>query len=60
MPTSTLKTLQRRLFSVCQDHRQASSYVPLGTLKVQTEGNFNMIVATEQIFYISKNNMLFW
>lgn len=52
------KEIQRRLLSVCQDHR-VSSHVPRGTLKIQAEGNFNMIVATEQIFYTSKNNMLF-
>lgn len=59
MLTSTLKTLQRRLLSVPQDHRHASSYIPTGTLKVKLK-EINMIVATEQIFYISKNNMLFW
>lgn len=56
--TSRPKGFQRRILSVCQDHR-ASSYIPLGTLKIQTEGNFNIILATEKIFYTSKNNMLF-
>lgn len=49
----------RGSYSVCQDD-SASSHVPLGTLKIRTEGDFNMIVASEQIFYTSKNNMLFW
>lgn len=53
------KRFQRKLLGICQDHR-TSSHVPLGTLKIQTEGTFNMILATEKIFYTSKNNMLFW
>lgn len=57
--TSRPKRFQRRLLSVCQAHR-ASLYIPLGTLKMQTEVNFIVIVVTEQIFYISKNNMPFW